>query len=163
MRIDCSDEEDFPGQFDLWQGNCRRSLQGKAGQAALRELEAALLALPDKRLIANDLINGEGEVCAIGALAKQKGAINGRLVSLGEYDMEEVGVLLGMPRLVAWKVVYENDKGIDFEYETLPGPYRWPMERPQIRVDVTPEIRYEKMLAWVREQINSDAREMIAP
>lgn len=44
MRISYSDEEDSPGQFALFQANCRRSLQGKKGQAALRELEAALLA-----------------------------------------------------------------------------------------------------------------------
>ncbi len=72
-RISYSDEEDVPGQFALFQANCRRSLQGKAGQIALRELEAALLALPDKRLIAEKLIDADGEVCAIGALAKYKG------------------------------------------------------------------------------------------
>lgn len=43
MRISYSDEEDHPGQFELWQANVTRSLKGKNGQRALRELESALL------------------------------------------------------------------------------------------------------------------------
>ena len=48
MRVSYSEEENYPGQFDLWQANCKRSRQGKKGQVALRELKAALLAMPDK-------------------------------------------------------------------------------------------------------------------
>jgi hypothetical protein len=62
MRISFSDEEEIPSQFALWQANCRRSLKGKRGQAALRELEAALLALPSKRLIAEEFSNADGDV-----------------------------------------------------------------------------------------------------
>lgn len=160
MRIGHSEDEDYPGQFELWQANCRRSLKGKAGQAALRELEAALLALPDKRLIANKMIDREGDVCAIGALAKHKGRdllAEPNVYEDGEFDgdgeMEEIGMELGMPRLVAWKVVAKNDIEIDGYYETLPGPARWYGDRPQVYVPVTPEARYEKMLAWVRQQL----------
>lgn len=42
MRISYSDEEDYSGQFDLWQANCRRSLKGKRGQEELRALRKAL-------------------------------------------------------------------------------------------------------------------------
>lgn len=73
MRINVSDEEDFPGQYGLWDGNCQRSIAGKAGQKALRALEAALVALPEKRLIREQLEDAAGNVCAIGALAKAKG------------------------------------------------------------------------------------------
>jgi len=162
MRIGYSEDEDYPGQFELWQANCRRSLQGKAGQAALRELEAALLALPEKRLIAHKMIDADGEVCAIGALAKHKGRdllAEPNLYEDGEFEgdgeMEEIGMELGMPRLVAWKVVCRNDIEIDGHYETLPGPARWYGDRPQAYVPVTPEERYEQMLAWVRAQIKS--------
>lgn len=154
MRIGYTDEEDFPGQFGLWQGNCQRSLKGKAGQTALRELEAALLALPSKRLIAESLVDTHGEVCAIGALAEFRGDITDDMIGQGEYDMEEVGVELGMPRLVAWKVVEMNDlmfNGTDLVLHE--GPYRWPSERPFEYVPITPEQRYERMLAWIREQL----------
>lgn len=162
MRIGYSEDEDFAGQFELWQANCRRSLQGKKGQAALRELEAALLALPDKRLIEGEMIDKDGDVCAIGALAKHKGRDLLAEPHVGDPDefggdgeMEEIGVELGMPRLVAWKVVCKNDIEIRGHYQTLPGPYRWPQEFPQAYVPVTPETRYQKMLAWVRQQITS--------
>lgn len=162
MRISYSEDEDRPGQFALWQANCRRSLKGKAGQAALRDLEAALLALPDKRLIADRVIDAEGDVCAIGALAKYKGRdllAEPNLYEDGEFDgdgeMEEIGMELGMPRLVAWKVVCRNDVEIDGHYERLPGPARWYGDYPQVYVPITPEARYEKMLAWVRAQLTA--------
>lgn len=165
MRIGYSEDEDYPGQFELWQANCRRSMKGKAGQAALRELEAALLALPDKRLIAHKMIDAEGDVCAIGALAKHKGRdilaephIGPDDEFEGDGEMEEIGVELGMPRLVAWKVVCENDINLDgSNLVTLEGPYRWPAEKPKVWVPITPEVRYERMLAWVQRQLNNVA------
>lgn len=125
-RINYTDEEDYSGQFDLWQANCRRSLLGKAGQKELTILREALLALPDKRLIHGALVDEDGEVCAVWAYAKRKG------LDLGKFDPEdetdEVGIAAGMPSLVAWKVVEMNDLIFDSE---------------------TPEERYRKMLAWV--------------
>jgi hypothetical protein len=154
MRIGYSGEEDYPGQFGLWQGNCQRSLHGKAGQSALRELESALLALPDKRLIAERLQDDWGDVCAIGAVAKQRNIITEEMKADAEHSMERVGEDLGMPRLVAWKVVEQNDlyfNGNDLVL--LEGPYRWPAERPYVYAPITPEQRYGKMLAWVQSQI----------
>jgi hypothetical protein len=151
-RISYSDEEDYPGQFDLWRANLRRSLKGRNGRRALRDLEAALLALPDKRLIADHLA-ANGQVCAVGAI------VTHRKVSLGqareavlrelegepreddceEWDdcddmgeTEEVGVANGIPRLVAWRLVELND-----------------MELARF----TPEERYEKVLAWARKHL----------
>ncbi len=56
MRLNYTEEEDFSGQFELWQANCRRSLRGKLGQRELGELRQALLDLPDKRLIHGSLV-----------------------------------------------------------------------------------------------------------
>ena len=76
-RISYSEEEDYPGQFFLWQANVARSLKGKKGQAALRDLEAALLALPEKKLIPYHLTR-KGDVCTTGALVAH------RMVTLGQ-------------------------------------------------------------------------------
>jgi hypothetical protein len=150
MRINYSeDEEDFPGQYGLWQANCQRSIEGKAGQKALKELEVALLALPEKRLIADELEDAEGEVCAIGALKKHRGVD----VESDPEEMEEVGVELGMPRLVAWKVVALNDIEIDGKYVEAAGPTRWGIPFSTF-IPVTPEERYEQVLAWVQKQIS---------
>lgn len=60
----------------VWSGNVERILRGKRGQRILRELCEALLALPERRLIANKLENKRtGEVCTIGALAKYRGVL----------------------------------------------------------------------------------------
>ncbi len=130
MRINYSDEEDYPGQFELWQANCKRSLRGKLGQQELTELRAALINLPEKRLLLGVLEDGEGGVCAVGAYGKRKG------LDLSKFDSDsstdEVGIAGGMPALVAWKVVEMND--VEFDH-------------------VTPEQRYEKMLAWVESQL----------
>lgn len=158
MRIGYSEDEDYPGQFELWQANCRRSIKGKAGQAALRELEQALLALPEKRLIAGELENAEGEVCALGALKKYQGV---EVESDPECEMEEVGVELGMPRLVAWKVVALNDEEICGHHVTLAGPIQSRYTGGgylRQYVPPTPEERYEKVLAWVRKQLASAGR-----
>jgi hypothetical protein len=134
MRFNYSEDEDFPGQFELWQANCQRSLSGKIGQAALRDLLAALLALPSKRLIANELDDGEN-VCAIGALARYKG-LPARTVE--DADTQDVGIECGMPRLVAWKVVELND--VEFDYKWAEGK----------RIEYTPEERYSAVLKWVQ-------------
>ena len=155
MRLNYSEDEDRPGQFELWQANCRRSLRGRAGQRELRELEIALLALPEKRLIHNALVDGAGGVCAIGCYAKHKG------VDLSKFDPEdesdEVGIAAGMPRLVAWKVVELNDIMLDTVWGVADGPIQqghrgYKGGIPYIR-EMTPEERYENVLAWVRENI----------
>lgn len=137
MRIGYSENEDFPGQFFLWQANCDRSLSGKAGQRSLRELEAALLALPTKRLVEGEVDNGV-DCCAVGALARYKQITP--VTRFPDENMEEVGVECGMPRMVAWKVVEMND--VEF------GSYAR---------SLTPEQRYHAVLDWVRYRIAAPA------
>lgn len=133
-RINYSDNEEYPGQFELWQANCQRSLRGARGQRELRELEAALLALPEKRLI-HGAAEENGEVCAIACYGQRKGVDLSKFHAYSESD--RIGVAGGMPRLVAWKVVEMNDEEFDRE---------------------TPEQRYEKMFAWVRSQLVQENR-----
>lgn len=139
MRIGYSDEEGFAGQFELWQANCRRSLAGKKGQQSLRELEVALLALPTKRLIENELDNG-ADCCAIGALVRHKGVTPS--MPFPDENMEDVGVECGMPPLVAWKVVELNDMQL--------GGY-WQRA-------VSPEERYVRVLQWTQALLRGDMR-----
>lgn len=131
MRINYSEEdEDFDGQFELWRANCRRSIKGKKGQAELRALRDALLALPEKRLIHGLLVDDAGGVCAIGAYARSKGI--DLTVCDPEEESDEVGVDAGMPPMVAWRVVEMNDIMLDH---------------------CTEEGRYIKMLRWIESQL----------
>ncbi len=153
------DDEDRPGQFALWQANCRRSIRGMLGQRELRELEAALLALPEKRLIHGALEDESGGVCAIACYAKHKG-IDLQKFDL-EYESDEVGIAAGMPRLVAWKVVALNDIETEGRYEYIEGPSRDPLDYERYvgfrgvyrYLPYTPEERYDRVLAWTRENL----------
>lgn len=51
-----------------WRGKVNAAIRSKKGQAFLRELEEALLALPRKALIPNSIAK-DGCVCAFGAVA----------------------------------------------------------------------------------------------
>ena len=56
---DCSGRE-----LNLWRGAVESAIRGKRGQAFLREMLVALDAMPEKRLIAGELVTPTGEVCA---------------------------------------------------------------------------------------------------
>lgn len=138
----CDDEEEFAGQFALQMANDERSLKGRKGQQSLRDLEAALLALPEKRLINSGLVNTNGEVCAMGALARYRG-VDLPAPHMDEYWGEDYSDLTGplavklrVPDPVARRIAWLNDEGFS---------QCW---RP-----ITEEQRYEEMLSWVRSQI----------
>ncbi len=130
-RIQYKDDEEYGGEFALWQANCKRSLRGKRGQAALRELEAALIALPEKRLISG-VIEDDGQVCAVGAVIKARGMIEEAYKAEDDGDTTDAiaASMLGWPSLVAWKIVELNDEECD---------------------GLTEAHRYERVLARVRE------------
>src|SRR5689334_20918362 len=100
MRIGYSEDEDFAGQFQLWQANCDRSLRGRKGQAALRELEAALIAMPVHRLEMEVFVEPSGAMCALGAMAVERKVREGLsrdeaiavCADMDEYDSQRHGI-----------------------------------------------------------------------
>lgn len=89
-----------------WRGQVASSIRGKRGQAFLRDLLAALDAMPEKRLIAWEL-EESGEVCAIGSLGKARG------VDMSKIDPSEptaVAAAFNIAEPLAQEVVYENDE-----------------------------------------------------
>jgi hypothetical protein len=142
INYDC-DDENFPNQSQLYWQAQQNALRGKRGQALLRELEQALVALPAPRLIEGDFC-AEGEVCALGAVALRReleaGADFQAAVakledeSSGHASWEGVSFAaerLGLPAALASAVVQEND----------------------IDSPITPEQRYRRVLDWVRRQL----------
>lgn len=170
-RINYSEDETYPGQFNIWQANCRRSLQGRKGQKALLELEAALVAMPDKRLYAEVLVEPTGELCAIGALMVERKVADGLsrdeavavCADVDPDDTEGAAIRAGFPHLVAWKVFEMNDITLDTRRLTLEGPTTQFGYMGigggcgSIRVPYTPEERYELMLSWVRSELGKAA------
>lgn len=132
----------FDAAVALWEHNVATSISGARGQRVLHELEAALLALPERKLIHGTLATSEGDVCAIGALAKAKGLLprnlptRARVEELGpDEDWTEtlaVGQKCGMTGTLAWTIGSLND-------ETL--------------ANTDDEGRYEAVLEWVRKHL----------
>jgi hypothetical protein len=147
-RVYAWDDEPYPNASELFQRSVDNAMKGKSGQALLREIEAALLAMPEKKLIADGVCDG-GEVCLLGSVAVARAVAAGKTREEALADLErganEAGQyqddgntfkflkrVLGIKQhCLAWQLVFQNDEC----YAT------------------TSEQRYERMLAWVREMI----------
>lgn len=127
-----------PLDLGRWRGQVASAMRGKRGQTLMRDLLAALDALPDKRLIAHELVEEDGEVCALGACGKYRG-IN--MADLDPDEPEAVAAAFGIAEQLAREVVFENDDG-GF------GTYVGNKYEPE-----TPEKRWARMRAWVAKQI----------
>jgi hypothetical protein len=113
----------------LWRAAVDRAILGKRGQRFMRKLRDALDAMPVKRLIAGEIANGRGEVCALGAVDPN--------TTLDPEDRDAVGQHFGIAPAMAAEIVYMNDE------------WSW-------RATETPEERWQRMRAWVEKQIGPD-------
>lgn len=130
----------------LWPARVQQVIDGKRGQRILRELIDALLALPERRLIAGAIAK-HGEVCAVGALAKKRGVeltterdviIDGKWGKHvfdewegGDQETAELGASLGMTWTLAWEIGYKND--VEF------SPVQMPMKSVVLDVPIINE------------------------
>ena len=117
-----------------WRGAVESAIRGERGQAFLREMLVALDAMPDKRLIADELIH-DGEVCAIGSVGRARGLA---MEGLDPECPEKVAEAFGIAPALVREITYRNDD--DFSYGSR-----------------TPEQRWSIMRAWVAEQIRREA------
>lgn len=144
--------EDDLRAWGFW-ANVRKHIAGKRGRKLLLELEAALLALPEKRLERSMFARKYGEaddmggVCALGALALKRKLDQGipRVQAISEMvkhfgdaedqegwtSIEESAHYLGVKEHFTAAVIEQNDE--------WGGP--------------TPEKTYEHVLAWIRRML----------
>jgi len=93
--------------LELYRSAVDRALRGKRGQSFLLELAASLDAMPEKALIAGELVSGNGACCAIGAVCKSRGLD----VSHVDYeDPDSVARAIGVARSMAAEIEYINDE-----------------------------------------------------
>ncbi len=128
--------DDYGDDDPLAMGRYRRAVHlamtGKRGQAFLKDLLTALDAMPEKRLIQDEL-EARGEVCAIGALGRARG------VDMSKLDPEcpeQIAPVFNIAESMAREVVWENDEV---------GSYK-----------ETPEQRFVRMREWVASQIKTE-------
>ena len=114
-----------------WRGAVASAIRGKRGQAFLKEMLAALDAIPSKRLIADEL-EAHGEVCALGAVGSKRGI---DMTKVDSYDRDTIAGTFNIPLALAAEIMFENDEA---------GGY-WNNE--------TPERRWDRVRRWVASQI----------
>src|SRR5437879_4918550 len=97
-RSGYSDDGDNDWGLICWRGAVASAIKGKRGQEFLYEMLHALAALPERKLIANDL-EAEGSVCALGAVGKARGI---DMKGIDPEDREKVAEVFGIaPALAA--------------------------------------------------------------
>lgn len=127
-----------------WRGAVASAIRGRRGQAFLREMLAALDAMPEKRLtvheLEEDLIGDDGtvvisQVCAIGAVGVARGM---DMSQMDPEDPETVAGKFGIATALVREIVYVNDEdGSWFKTET-------------------PEERFVRVRAWVMGSIQKE-------
>lgn len=129
-----SDDCDDQWALIRWRGAVASAIRGRRGQAFLRELLTALDALPEKRLIARELVQ-DGQVCAIGSVALLRGL---DVSALDPEDPDAIAAAFGISAKLVQEIEYEND-----EYGR-----RGPDENAG---------RFERVRKWVVQQIKPEA------
>lgn len=114
-----------------WRGAVNSAVKGKRGQDALRELAAALDAMPEKKLISGELQTSTGDVCALGSLAKHRGL---DVASVDPYCRESVAGTFNIAEALAAEIMSVNDD------------WAW---------HGTPEDRWKTVRKWVADQIRT--------
>lgn len=130
---------DYCDGWDLirWRGAVSAAIRGKRGQAFLKEMIAALDAMPDKNLIAHELSTASGEVCAMGAVGRHRG------LDMSAIDPEEPGVVakaFGVAGALVQEIAYLNDEFRDWQ-RNLPD---------------TDALRWKYMRDWCEAQITAE-------
>ncbi len=116
-----------------WRGQVASAMRGKRGQAFLRDLAAALDAMPAKRLVAYDLIDATGAVCALGAVGLRRG------LAVKQFDPEDHEQLAGafdIASQLVQEIEFEND--LDFHYLRETPEERWIRMRQWVAAGIRP-------------------------
>lgn len=118
-------------QLIRWRGAVASAFRGRRGQAFLREMLAALDALPEKKLISHDL-QQDGCVCALGAVGMARGM---DMSKIDPEDHDSVAGKFGVAHAMACEIMFENDEAAGY----------WQIE--------TPENRFARMRRWIVSEI----------
>ena len=161
------DDCDYDGNwsFICFRGAVTSAINGKRGQALLKEIAAAMDAMPVKTLAAESLVNVDGEFCTLGVLGNVRGL---DMKSVDPEDWDAVAKLFGIAPAMVREIVYENDERTDtrewIDVEIC-GPVRphWPEYNNHMRTvcveipsDKVGRKRWERMRKWVESSIKKD-------
>lgn len=142
MTMSRSGYSDDCDNLGLYRANVARTIRGKRGQAFLREMAAALDALPVKELVAEDIVRDSEHVCALGSVALARKL---DVSTIDPEDPDTVSATFGITSILAREIAYENDECGPSAYERG-ADGDWKRPPPE-----TPAERWTRMRKWVDE------------
>ncbi len=113
-----------------WRGAVASAIKGKRGQRLLRDMLTALEAMPERKLIAHELVSRDG-VCALGAVGRRNGM---EMAHLDPEDRYKVAEAFGISQALVAEITWMND---DMYHKS-------------------DEQRHAYMTRWVREQLKEE-------
>ena len=116
----------------MWRGRVANSIRGRRGQSMLRDLLAALDAMPGKALIAKELV-ADGQVCAIGSLGMARGMA---METMDVEDYDAIAKAFDVAAPLVQEIEWANDEGASVFKET-------------------PEQRWTRMREWVARRVTA--------
>jgi hypothetical protein len=116
-----------------WRGAVNSAIKGKRGQALLRELVAALDAMPERKLIAGEL-EENGQFCALGCVGKARGL---DMSWIEAADRNQVANVFDVAPALAAEIMYLNDD--EFGWNAAP--------------ETRDSTRWARMRAWAVAQL----------
>lgn len=159
-RSGYTDDIDDNWRHIMWRGAVNSAIRGSRGQAFLRELIAALDAMPEKRLASESLVTADGEFCTLGVVGAARGM---DMSTLDPEDWHQVAKAFGLAQAMVREIVFENDEMIDewdWQDVEICGPMRphypdWGRHTRSVRVPVqgVAERRWQWMRNWAERQL----------
>lgn len=113
-----------------WRGAVTSAIRGKRGRELLIELRDALDAMPEKALIAHELVDAAGSFCTLGVIGNARGL---PLAEIDPEDSDQVAERFGIAPALAKEIVFMNDEA------------SWH--------DETPQQRWARMRQWVENAL----------
>lgn len=129
-RSGYSEDCDIDWHWIMFRGQVMSAINGRRGQAFLRELIEALDALPEKVLIVGELQDETGAVCAIGSVGLKRGI---PMTGVDQFDHKKLGETFGIAGRMVQEIEFENDEALHY--------------------DASPERRWQSVRAWAVERL----------
>lgn len=107
-RSDYTDYIDDNWEHIRWRGAVKSASRGKRGQHFLKRILKGLKSLKNKELIVEELVDNEGNCCAMGAVCINEGL---DVSHINPEDYEKVAEFFDVSPALVREIAFENDDG----------------------------------------------------